>query len=146
MRKMITMLALVALAACDSATASDRNTARGKESGEAKAPEVASLSGGSAHRAVIVSVRRKVAGTPGLYSARAVAVDGGEVTVEIRSSTTAFLNLTSGTFEASDTGTGEANQDFQTAAGTRYLVIAYPSSGGGATLDATHASFTDAVP
>ena len=146
MRKLITLVALVALAACDSATGSDRGTREAPGGGEARAPEAPSLSGGASHRAVIVSVRRKVAGTPGLYSARAVAVDGGEVTLEIRASTTAFLNLTSGTFQASDTGTGEANQDFQTAAGTRYLIIAYPSSGGGSTLDATHASFTEAVP
>jgi hypothetical protein len=146
MKRITTLIALVALAACDSATALDRNAARGKATGEARAPEAASFSGGASHRAVIVSVRRKVAGTPGLYSARAVAVDGGEVTLEIRSSTTAFLNLTSGTFQAQDIGTGEANQDFQTAAATRYLIIAYPSSGGGNVLDATHASFIEAVP
>jgi hypothetical protein len=143
MKKMLSLMAILAVAACDSATASDRGNAR-----NAAQPQetTASLSGGAGHRAVIVSVRRKVAGTPGLYSARAVAVDGGEVTVEIRASTTAFLHLTSGTFQASDTGTGEADQDFQTAAGTRYLIIAYPSSGGGSTLDAAHAAFTEAVP
>ena len=145
MRKLITLMAVVALAACDSATASNRE-AQLDRAAEAKAPEGASFSGGASHRAVVVSVRRKVAGTPGLYSARAVAVDGGEVTLEIRASTTAFLHLTSGTFQASDTGTGEANQDFQSAAGTRYLIIAYPSSGGGGTLDATHAHYIEVVP
>ncbi|WP_420125317.1 hypothetical protein [Longimicrobium sp.] len=146
MRKMITLMALVALAACDSATASNQNTARSKDSGEARAPEAASLSGGASHRAAIVSVRKRVAGTPALYTARAVSTDGGEVTVEIRSSSGGFSALTSGTFEDTDTGTGEANQDFQTTAGTRYLIIAYPSSGGGATLDATHASFIEIEP
>jgi hypothetical protein len=146
MKKMFAMMAILAVAACDSATAADRNAARGKETGEATAPEVASFSGGASHRAVIVSVRRRVAGTPGLYEARAVAVDGGEVTLEIRSSTTGFLNLTSGTWQGQDTGTGEANQAFQSAAGTRYLIVGYPSSGGGTTLDATHASFIEAVP
>jgi hypothetical protein len=146
MRKMITLMALVALAACDSATGSDREARSSNRGGEAKAPEAASLSGGAGHRAVIVSVRRKVAGTPGLYEARALAVDGGEVTVEVRSSATAFLNLTSGTFESEDTGTGEANLQWQTAAGVRYMVIAYPSSGGGATRDATHAHYLEAVP
>jgi hypothetical protein len=146
MRKMITFVALVALAACDSATGADREARGTSQGGEARAPGAASFSGGSAHRSAIVSVRRRVSGTPGLYTARAVATDGGEVTVEIRSSTLGFSSLTSGTFEDTDTGTGEANQDFQTAAGTRYLIIAYPSSGGGAMLDATHASFTEAVP
>jgi hypothetical protein len=143
MRKMITLMAVVALAACDSATASNREAQAGRAA-EAKAPEGASFSGGSSHRAVVVSVRRRVAGTPGLYEARAVAVDGGEVTLEVRSSTTGFLNLTSGTFEAQDIGTGEANQGFQTAAGTRYLIIGYPSVGG--IVDASHASFIEAVP
>lgn len=143
MRKLITLMAIVALAACDSATASNREAQAGRAA-EAKAPDGASFSGGAAHRAIIVSVRRKVAGTSGLYSARAVAVDGGEVTLEIRASTTAFLHLTSGTFQVSTIGTGEANQDFQTAAGTRYLIIGYPSSGG--VVDVAHASFIEAVP
>jgi hypothetical protein len=146
MRKMITLIALAALAACDSATASDREARGAKGGGEAKAPEAASFSGGGSHRSAIVSVRQRVAGTPALYTARAVATDGGEVTLEIRSSSGGFSALTSGTFEDTDTGTGEANQDFQTNAGTRYLIIAYPSSGGGGTLDATHASFIEIEP
>lgn len=145
MKKMFTLMAILAVAACDSATASDRGGAQNNEQPRAQETTV-SLSGGASHRATIVSVRRKVAGTPGLYEARALAVDGGEVTLEVRSSTTAFLNLTSGTLEAQNVGTGEVNQQFQSAAGTRYLIIAYPSSGGGATLDATHAAFTEAVP
>lgn len=145
MRKMIAFVALVALAACDSATASDRQ-AQDTCAAEAKAPEAASLSGGAGHRAAIVSVRKRVAGSPALYEARALAVDGGEVTVEIRSSTTGFNSLASGTLVFSNTGTGEVNQAFQANAGTRYLVIAYPSSGGGSTLDATHAAYADAVP
>jgi hypothetical protein len=145
MKKMFTLMAILAVAACDSATGSDRGSARNEEQPRAQ-ETTASLSGGAGHRATIVSVRRKVAGTPGLYEARALAVDGGEVTLEIRSSTTAFLNLSSGTLETQDVGTGEVNQQFQSAAGTRYLIIAYPSSGGGGTLDATHAAYTEALP
>jgi|GEM_PF-5782105 len=144
MKKMFTLMAILAVAACDSATGSDQ-AARNRPA-EPRAPEVAHFSGGAGHRAVIVSVRRKVAGTPGLYEARALAVDGGEVTVEVRSSATAFLNLSSGTFVSEDIGTGEANLQWQTAAGVRYMVIAYPSSGGGATRDATHAHYLEAVP
>lgn len=44
----------------------------------------------------------------------------------------------------SATGTGEANHDFAVIAGTRYLIIAYPSSGG--VVDATHASFIEVEP
>lgn len=145
MRKMLTFVAVVALAACDSATASNREVENGRGA-QAQAPAGASFSGGASHRAAIASVRLRVAGTPALYTARAVSTDGGEVTVEIRSSTGGFSALTSGTFEDTDTGTGEANQDFQATAGTRYLIIAYPSSGGGATLDATHASFIEIEP
>lgn len=145
MKRMITLMAVVALAACDSATGSDRE-ARGTSGAEARAPAGASFSGGASHRAAIASVRLRVSGTPALYTARAVSTDGGEVTVEIRSSAGGFSSLTSGSFEDSDTGTGEANQDFQVTAGTRYLIIAYPSSGGGATLDATHASFVEIEP
>lgn len=144
MKKVFTLMAILAVAACDSATGTDQ--AAQNRPAQPRAPEVAHFSGGAAHRAVIVSVRRKVAGTPGLYEARALAVDGGEVTLEVRNSTTAFLNLSSGTFESEDIGTGEANLQWQTAAGKRYLVIAYPSSGGGATRDATHAHYLEAVP
>ncbi|HEY0016551.1 MAG TPA: hypothetical protein VGC13_09545 [Longimicrobium sp.] len=143
MKKMFTLAAILALAACDSATASDRAGAQNARQPRAQ-ETTASLSGGASHRAVIVSVRKRVAGSPGLYEARALAVDGGEVTVEIRSSTTAFNNLTSGTFEVSDTDIGEVNQAFQTTAGTRYLIVAYPSSGG--VVDAAHAAYTEAVP
>lgn len=144
MKRMITLMAILSVAACDSATATDRQA---RQNEQPRAQETgASLSGGSSHRATIVSVRRKVAGTPGLYEARALAVDGGEVTLEIRSSTTAFLNLSSGTLQAQDVGTGEVDQQFQSAAGTRYLIIAYPSSGGGNTLDATHAAYIEALP
>jgi hypothetical protein len=146
MRKMITLMALVALAACDSATGADREPRSPSQGGEARAPGAASFSGGSAHRAAIVSVRKRIAGTPALYTARAVSTDGGEVTLEIRSSSGGFSSLTSGNFEDLEIGTGEANQDFQTTAGTRYLIIAYPSSGGGGTLDATHASFIEIEP
>jgi hypothetical protein len=146
MRKIFTLMAVVALAACDSATGADRAARETPGRGEARAPEVAHHSGGAAHRAVIVSVRRKVNGTPGLYEARALAVDGGEVTLEVRSNTVPFLNLSSGTFESEDVGTGEANLQWQTASGKRYLVIAYPSSGGGATRDATHAHYLEPVP
>ena len=145
MKKMFALMAILAVAACDSATASDRGAAQ-----NAQQPRVqetgASLSGGAGHRAAIVSVRKRVVGTPSLYEARALAVDGGEVTLEIRSSATAFNTLTSGTLVFSSTGTGEANTSFQFTAGTRYLVIAYPSSGGGSTLDATHAHYLDVVP
>lgn len=144
MRKMITLMAVVALAACDSATASDREARSIDRGAEANPHGTASFSGGSGHRAVIVSVRKRVSGTPSLYTARAVAVDGGEVTVEVRSSSTAFNNLTSGSLVVSDTDAGEANQDFQATAGTRYLVIAYPSASG--VVDATHASFMEALP
>ncbi|HYR11349.1 MAG TPA: hypothetical protein VEQ60_26445 [Longimicrobium sp.] len=146
MKKMLTLMAILAVAACDSATASDR----GGSAQNAQQPQAqeatASLSGGASHRAAIVSVRKRIVGTPSLYEARALAVDGGEVTLEIRSSPTAFNTLTSGTLVFSSTGTGEANTSFQFTAGTRYLVIAYPSSGGGTTLDATHAHYLDVVP
>lgn len=145
MRKMITFVAVVALAACDSATGSDRAAPGGGGAAEARAPAAGpSFSGGSNHRAAIASVRARVIGTPSLYTARALVVDGAEVTVEIRSSTGGFNGLTSGTFEASNVGTGEVNQDFQVTAGRRYLVIAYPSVAG--VVDATHASFIEAVP
>jgi hypothetical protein len=142
MRKMITLMAVVALAACDSATASNREAQAGRAA-EAKAPEGASFSGGSSHRAAIPSVRRRAFSSgSGLYAARAVSTDGGEVTLEIRSSTSAgFSSLTSGNLEETATGTGEANHDFAVTAGTRYLIIAYPSSGG--VVDATHASFIE---
>jgi hypothetical protein len=148
MRKLFTLMALVALAACDSATGSDRGAREAPGGGEARAPEAPSLSGGSGHRAAIPSVRRRAFSSgSGLYAARAVATDGGEVTLEIRSSTSAgFSALTSGTLEETDTGTGEVDHDFAVTAGTRYLIIAYPSSGGGATLDATHASFIEIDP
>ena len=145
MKRIFTLMAILAVAACDSATASDRAGAQTAEQPRAQ-ETTASLSGGASHRAAIVSVRKRVAGTPSLYEARAVAVDGGEVTLEIRSSATGFNTLTSGSLVFSSTGTGEANQAFQFTAGTRYLVIAYPSSGGGTTLDATHADYADAVP
>jgi hypothetical protein len=144
MKKMITLMAILAVAACDSATASDR---AGQTAEQPRAQATTpSLSGGADHRAAIVSVRKRVPGSPGLYEARALVVDGGEVTLEIRSSATGFNSLTSGTLVMSNTGTGEVNQAFQTAAGTRYLVIAYPSSSGGATLDAAHAHYLEAVP
>lgn len=145
MKKMFAMMAILAVAACDSATASDRGGAQNAQQPRAQ-EATASLSGGAAHRAAIVSVRKRVTGTPSLYEARALAVDGGEVTLEIRSSATAFNALTSGTLVFSSTGTGEANSAFQFTAGTRYLVIAYPSSGGGTTLDAAHAHYLDVVP
>lgn len=144
MKKMLTLMAFVALGACDSATGSERAAQDGPA--QPRAPEVAHFSGGADHRAVIVSVRKRVTGTPSLYEARALAVDGGEVTLHVRSSSTAFNSLTSGTLDAQSTGTGEVNQAFQANAGTRYLVIAYPSSGGGDVLDATHAHYLDAVP
>jgi hypothetical protein len=145
MRKTITLMAIVALAACDSATGSDRQ-AQNTRAAEVKAPEHASFSGGSSHRAAIPSVRRRAFSSgSGLYAARAVATDGGEVTLEIRSSTSAgFSSLTSGTLEETDTGTGEADHDFAVTAGTRYLIIAYPSSGG--VVDAAHASFIEIDP
>jgi hypothetical protein len=144
MRKMITLMALAALAACDSATATDRG-ARDSRATEAKAPTGASLSGGASHRAAIPSVRRRTGGSPAIFAARAVSTDGGEVTLEIRSSTSSgFSALTSGTLEETATGTGEANHDFSYTSGNRYLIIAYPSSGG--VVDATHASWIEAVP
>ncbi len=143
MRKTITFMALLALVACDSATGSDRE-ARAERAAEAKAPTTASFSGGASHRTAVASVRARVIGTPSLYTARALVADGNEVTVEIRSSTIGFSNLTSGTLEISNTGTGEVNQDFQVTAGRRYLVVAYPSVGG--VVDATHAHFIEAVP
>src|SRR5215213_8288475 len=95
MKRIITIVALAALVACDSATGSDRGA---RDSGtEVRAPAGPSLSGGASHRAVIASVRKRVAGTPALYEARGLAVDGGEVTLEVRSSTTGFNALTSGT-------------------------------------------------
>lgn len=145
MKRIFTIVALVAIAACDSATGSDRGARDGGTS-EVKAPTTASFSGGASHRAAIASVRRRIGGTPPLYEARALVVDGGEVTIEVRSSTTGFNSLSSGTLENTATGTGEANTQFQMTAGTRYLVVAYPSSGGGATLDATHAAYLEAVP
>lgn len=147
MRKMIAFMAFVALTACDSATGSDR-AAQGSGAAESRAPAAGpSFSGGASHRAAIASARSRVySSTLSLYTARALVVDGGEVTLEIRSSTIGFSGLTSGTLEAVITGTGEVNKDFQTSAGTRYLVVAYPSSGGGGTLDATHASFVEVVP
>lgn len=146
MRKTITFMAVLALVACDSATGSDRE-ARAGRAAEAQAPAGAtgaSLSGGASHRAVIASARARVVGTPSLYTARALAVDGGEVTLEVRSSTIGFNNLTSGTLVASDTWTGETNQDFQATAGTRYLIIAYPSANG--VVDAAHAHFFEVRP
>lgn len=143
MKRIIPLIAFVALAACDSATGSDR-AAREAGSAEARTPTTASFSGGSNHRAAIASVRQRVGGSPALYTARAVVVDGGEVTLEVRSSTGGFSNLTSGTLVGDDVATGEANLDFQVNSGTRYLVIAYPSVNG--VVDATHASFIEAVP
>lgn len=145
MKRILTIFALAALVACDSATGSDRG-ARDSGGTEVKAPTTASLSGGASHRAAIASVRKRIAGTPALYEARALVVDGGEVTIEVRSSTTGFSSLTSGTLEQIGTATGEVTKQFQVNAGTRYLVVAYPSSGGGATLDAVHAAFIEAVP
>lgn len=145
MKRIITIVALAALVACDSATGSDRG-ARDGGAQEVKAPTTASFSGGASHRAAIASVRKRIAGTPALYEARALVVDGGEVTIEVRSSTTGFNSLTSGTLEAFGTGTGEINKQFQVTAGTRYLVVAYPSSGGGGTLDDVHAHYIEAVP
>lgn len=145
MKKMFTLMAILAVAACDSATASDRGGAQNNQQPRAQ-ETTASLSGGASHRAAIVSVRKRVGGTPSLYEARGLVVDGGEVTLEVRSSTTAFNNLTSGTLVFSSTSTGETDIAFQVTAGNRYLVVAYPSSGGGTTLDATHAAYADAVP
>jgi hypothetical protein len=144
-RMMITIAALVALASCDSATGSDRG-AQSAGAPETREPTEASFSGGAAHRAAIASVRKRLGTTSALYEARALAVDGGEVTLEVRSSATGFSSLTSGTLETVSTGTGEVNEQFQVSAGTRYLVVAYPSSGGGATLDAAHAHYIEAVP
>lgn len=145
MRKMITLMAVLALAACDSATASNREAKAGRAA-QVHAPEGASLSGGSSHRAAIASARRRAFSSgSGLYAARAVVTDGGEVTLEIRSSTSAgFSSLTSGTLEETTTGTGEADHDFAVTAGSRYLIIAYPSSGG--VVDAAHASYLEVVP
>jgi len=142
MKRIFTIVALVALAACDSATGSDRGA---RDSGtEVKAPAGPSLSGGASHRAVIASVRKRISGTPALYEARGLAVDGGEVTLEVRSSTTGFNALTSGTLVANDTWTGETDVTFSVSAGTRYLVVAYPSTNG--TVDATHAHYIEALP
>lgn len=144
MRKMITFMAILALAACDSATGSDR-AVQDSRAPEAKAPTAGpSLSGGTSHRAAIASVRARVVSSPGLYTARALVVDGGEVTVEIRSSTGGFSTLSSGTFVSSNVGTGEVDEDFQTTPGTRYLIVAYPSVNG--VVDAAHASFVEALP
>lgn len=143
MRKMITVMAVVALAACDSATASDRG-ARNDRPASAPAAAGPTLSEGAGHRTVIVSVRKRVAGTPALYEARGVAVDGGELTVEVRSSTIGFNTLTSGTLVAVDTWTGEVNLPFQADAGTRYMVVAYPSANG--VYDQPHATYIEAVP
>lgn len=145
MRKITTLLALVILAACESATGAER-AASAADAGPAMARSAASGSVGiaSTPRLAIVSVRRKVQGTMGLYAARAAAVDGGEVTIEVRSSTTAFLNLTSGNLETIDAGTGAVDVQFQTDAGKRYLVIAYPSTGG--TVDPAGAAYAEAVP
>ena len=144
MRKMITLMAVVALAACDSATGSDRQ-AQNTRAAEVKAPEHASFSGGGSHRTAVVSVRRRAGGSTPLSTARAVVADGGEVTLEIRSSTSAgFSLLTSGTLEETDAGTGEANHDFTVTPGNRYLIIAYPSASG--VLDSNHASFIEITP
>lgn len=145
MKKMISVMAVLALVACDSATGSNQAAGGSRASAEAQ-PQAAgpSFSGGSSHRAAIASVRARVVSNPGLYTARALVVDGGEVTVEIRSSTGGFSSLSSGTFVSSNVGTGEVDEDFQTTPGVRYLVVAYPSVNG--VVDATHASFVEALP
>jgi hypothetical protein len=143
MRKLITLVALVALVSCDSATGAERATGDAPPS-QARSVAAASVTTTSTIRVPTVHIRRKVAGTPGLYAVRALMVDGGEVTVEVRKSTTAFLNLNSGSLETVDVGTGVVDLQFQTAAGMRYMVVAYPSVGG--VVDPTSAAFVDAVP
>jgi hypothetical protein len=144
MRRMITLMAVLVLAACDSATGANQAV---QDDRPAKAPGGASFSGGSAgaaHRAVIASVRKTGSGQ---YTAQGLAVDGDGVTIEVRSSTTGFSTTTSGTLVTyGNSTTGEVSVNFSASSGTRYLVVAYPSSSGGSLVDTTHPHFIEAVP
>jgi hypothetical protein len=143
MRKFIALMAVLALAACDSATGATRAV----QDDRPAAPGGASFSGGSAgaaHRAVIASVRKTGSGQ---YTAQGLAVDGDGVTIEVRSSTSGFSTTTSGTLVTyGSSSTGEVSVNFSASAGTRYLVVAYPSSSGGSLVDINHPHFIEAVP
>lgn len=141
MKKIFTLMALLALAGCESATSSGQEARADRT---AQAPETPHFSGGSAgaaHRAVIASVRKTGSGT---YEAMGLAVDGNQVYMEVRSSTTGFGTLTSGTLVTSNWGTGETSVTFSATAGTRYLVAVFPYNGG--LVDIVHPTYLEAVP
>lgn len=143
MRRMIMLVAVLALAACDSATGANRAV----QDDPAKAPRGPSFTGGPAgagHRAVIASVRKTGSGQ---YTAQGLAVDGNGVAIEVRSSTTGFSTTTSGNLVTySNSTTGEVSVNFSASSGTRYLVVAYPSDYNGGIVDTGHPHFIEAVP
>ncbi|HEU0013137.1 MAG TPA: hypothetical protein VFQ45_05610 [Longimicrobium sp.] len=147
MKRTAFVLTLVALAACDSATGTGANRQEREAQAHTEAPGRPSYGGGAAgepHRAVIAAVRKKTTGSPSTYEAKGVAVDGGQVYIEVRSSTTGFSTLTSGTSVTTNWGTGETTVSFNATSGTRYMVVVYPMNG--SLVDNIHAVFLEAVP
>lgn len=138
MRKIYALLAVLAVAGCDSATASE-----GRQ-GAALAPQGVQASITPAGVVAVVSVRKVV---PGLYAARA-AVPTGLVTLIVRQAPASFgfPDLTSGTELVRFHQTGMAEVQFSASAGSRYLVMAVPGESDPALLNYTLANFTEITP
>lgn len=82
------------------------------------------------HRVVTASVRKKTTGSPSTYEAKGIAADGNGVYLEVRSSSSGFSTLTSGTLvNYTQSTTGEVSMSFNATSGTRYLVVVYPANG-----------------
>ncbi len=138
-RIMVTVLALVALAACESAVASEAKprTAAGAEVVRNDPPPLLDV----LSTEIAVASVRKQAGT--LYMARGLSTTG-QVHVQVRSSTTGFQGLTSGTLVAEDTYDAPVDVPFTVTAGTRYLIVAYPHAN--SADDPDGASFVEITP
>jgi hypothetical protein len=144
MRKIITLMAVLAVAACDSATGANRAVQDDRPANAPRGPSFTGGPAGAGHRAAIASVRKTGSGQ---YTAQGLAVDGNGVTIEVRSSTSGFSTTTSGNLVTyGSSNTGEVSVNFSASSGTRYLVVAYPSDYNGSIVDTNHPHFIEAVP
>jgi hypothetical protein len=143
-RNAIAVLAVVLGAvACEraaspaSSAASDTRTAPTAPRDYSSTGSLTTASGSPA--IAVASVRRY---TSGLYVARAVATTSN-VHLSVRSSTTGFSSITSGTLVQEDESTSPLEFQFSTSSGNRYLIVATPVQGG--VGDESRASFVEIV-
>lgn len=135
MCKLSLAVTLLALAACNSATASETGRAPQDQSNA-----TVTTSSGSAPSVGIANVRRVA---PGLWTVRGFATGGEQVHIYVRSTATVlgFQSLTSGSLVTDEYRNSGEEMQFSPPSGQRILVIVAPSPGGADDME--HAGFVE---